>query len=358
MKIGILTFHRAHNYGAVLQAYALQEFLKSVGHKVEVIDYQPNYLLQPFRVFRPGLSFLEKVAQLPVAAVRSVRRFRFNRFIEKKLAISNAVHEKNGIRQDYDAYVLGSDQIWNPEITKGDPVFFGGFDRPAHSRLISYAASTEATHEGAAVDFSAQHHHLRRFSSISVREDIVREQLQPFVEGKVDTVLDPALLVDPSAFDGFSQGSASSGHVVVYQVHVYENVIPIAKAIQRQKGIERRVKLIPRVSRDELLNVHAACSPEEFVGLIKSADYVVTTSFHGAVFAIIFEKQFVCVMNPGKGNYRISSLLKSLGLEGRMIYSENDIPTDFINYREVSVRLNKLRAASSAFLLNALAPRT
>jgi len=357
MKIGILSFHCAHNYGAVLQAYALQEFLKSNGHDVEFIDYKPEYLLSPYQVHNPQASLLKQLARLPLQPMRRLRYKRFNEFITGKLALSGPVHAAGEIGRDYDAYVLGSDQIWNQRITNGDLVFFGAFDRPAKSQLISYAASTEVPHEGATVDFSAERRHLNEFSSISVREDALRDQIQPLVNVPVSTVLDPTLLVGPEVFDKIAESKTSSGHLLIYQVKSDSDTIPIAKEIQRNKGIKKAVKLTPHISRHEILNPYSMSSPEEFVGLFRSSSYIVTTSFHGVIFSIIFRKQFVCVMDKSRGNYRISNLLTKLGIQNRMVYSLNDIPSDSIDYDAVSCNLDKLRDMSRGFLLSALSLR-
>ena len=130
MKIGILTFHCAHNYGAVLQCYALQEMLKGMGHTVEIIDYRPDYLRMPFdvinlhRIQSRNLLRLVKSIILETLSLsqRIIRHRKFDSFIKYYLNLSRSV----GISSDYDVYVMGSDQIWNPKITNGfDGVYFG-----------------------------------------------------------------------------------------------------------------------------------------------------------------------------------------------------------------------------------------
>lgn len=355
MKIGLLSFHCAHNYGAVLQAYALQEFLISQGHSAEFIDYRPDYLVDPYNIEVQDKFSLKALLQAPINPMRRLRHERFNDFINNKLVLSEKVHASREIVGNYEAYVLGSDQIWNPHITKGDLVFFGAFDRAARSRLISYAASTEVPHEEAVLDFSSEQQHLREFSSISVREDQLREQIQPLVDVPVRTVLDPTLLVDAAIFESIAERVESEGHLTVYQVKNDDATMSIARAIQKTNGIKSIVKLTPHVSKRDLLNPNSTSSPERFIGLFSSSNYVVTTSFHGVIFAIIFKKQFVCIMDKSRGNYRIASLLKNLGISNRMIYSLDEIPVEMIDYDLVSRKIIELRNQSREFLVTALA---
>lgn len=151
MKIGILTFHAAHNYGAVLQVQGLQEFLKMSGHEVEIIDYRPRYLTSVYAAFSfptklirhplRALHLLSRIVQLPT---RIKRRRGFEKFISQKLNLSREHFGEAGRvpAEKYDAIIFGSDQIWNPDITHGgDSVFLGNFPAPAKTLKIAYAAS-------------------------------------------------------------------------------------------------------------------------------------------------------------------------------------------------------------------------
>ena len=152
MKIGLLTFHCAHNYGAVLQCYALQETLISMGHEVEVINYRPKYLIASYKRFELhrfiSLNLINSLKNSIKEALLAGRRFRrykaFEEFITNRLNLSERVNANN-IPSKYDIYIIGSDQIWNPKITKGfDSVYWGQFKFPKERRrYIAYAASME-----------------------------------------------------------------------------------------------------------------------------------------------------------------------------------------------------------------------
>ena len=151
MRVGILTFHCAHNYGAVLQCYALQEVLRGMGNEVEVINYCPSYLTDVYKVVnihrvlsRNPLRMAKRSIVEVLTLSNRIRRYRgFDRFINSWLTLSAS----RDVTPDYDVYVMGSDQIWNPSLTHGfDGRFFGDFPFPKEGRkYVSYAASMEAT---------------------------------------------------------------------------------------------------------------------------------------------------------------------------------------------------------------------
>ena len=212
-KIGILTFHCAHNYGAVLQCYALQETLKKMGHDVEVIDYRPQYLLSPYAVFNinriksnnPLKIIKRSIRETILLGVRLKRYYTFYQFIKNKLSLSSRITKYN-IPESYDVYIMGSDQIWNPKITEGfDPVYFGNFNfQKGSKKYISYAASMEANE----LNNQAKNTYkkfLKNFDSISVRENQLAELLQPLSEKNIETVLDPTLLADNQIWDNIAQ---------------------------------------------------------------------------------------------------------------------------------------------------------
>lgn len=355
MKIGILTFHCASNYGAVLQAFSLQSFLEALGHTVSIIDYRPEYLLAPYKVFKFTNSVPALVAQSALWPLRLSRLKGFNRFSEQHLHLTKESYSTGAFAENFDAYILGSDQIWNSKITRGDPVFLGKFIRPATSKLIAYSASTEVDSEGASVDLSAYRKSLREFSSISVREQALQDPVQALVETDVRTTLDPTLLISPEQFLQVASPIRTTGHVVVYQVKKDTKTLVVARELASRFGIRKKLEFVNSVGAFSALNRHAAASPQEFVGAFASAALVVTTSFHGTIFAIIFRKPFVCIMDKSRGNYRISNLLTMLGLERQMIYSSDHVPTEPIDYDAVYERLKHLQDASREFLLSSLA---
>ena len=361
MKIGLLTFHCAQNYGAVLQCYATQEFLKSKGYDVEVVDYCPDYLLKPYRLFNiqrlacgnPITSAINLVKELIQFPRRCYRQWAYHRFVKKYLTLSKTV-TKATIPSYYDTYIVGSDQIWNPRLTHGfDDAYFCRFTFPKNSKkYISYAASMEAKE----LTIEAQQHYkesLKHFDSVSVREENLVQLLQPLTPQKITPVLDPTLMVDPCIWNNLvTNCPARKKYVVIYQGRSNKDSERIAKDIAKLVGGE--VVILSTwfsLSRGES---HKNIGPEEFVNVIRHAACVITTSFHGTAFSIIFNRPFYTIrMNDG-ADTRSQSLLESLNLQDRMIDTDSSPMFSTIDYSEANARLERLRYLSQEFLLNAL----
>lgn len=358
MKIGILTFHCAHNYGAVLQCFALQEYLKSIGHDVEIIDYRPTYLLKPYSRFRIGRILSRNPLRLVKNTIRESLMFfsrykrykNFNSFIRNRLNLSLSVKNKN-IPDKYEAYIIGSDQIWNSRITKGfDDIYFASFPfEKGQRKYVSYAASMEVLELSREQKLYLEKS-LVNFDQISVRENNLRDFLQPFTSKEVWQVIDPTLLVCSSSwYDMAISPKIKTKYVLVYQVRVNQRTIETAHEIAKQIG-GIVIEAVAWLNWRCLKNKYQTTSPEEFLGLIKHADCVVTTSFHGTAFSVIFNRPFYTLLLDDGKNSRSLSLLNSLGLNERATSIET-IPTySTIDYTEVNQKLDQIRKHSSHFL--------
>ena len=360
MKIGILTFHCAHNYGAVLQCYALQETLRQMGHEVEVIDYRPDYLVKPYKWFdihwfisRNPINAARKFSKEIVLLLTRIKRYRaFEKFISSRLNVSDRVNF-DSIPSKYDIYIMGSDQIWNPYITHGfEPAYFGKFKFSKEKRkYIAYAASMETKSLGEkAQNFYKQT--LKNFDAVSVREFQLATLLQPLTDKKIETVLDPTLLADSSIWNKIAKRpKINQKYVLVYQVRgEKQNILSVANKIACQLNavvVEVTSWFSIQFKRIKIQNA----APEEFLGLIKYASFVVTTSFHGTAFSVIFNRPFYCIRLDDGCDTRSMSLLKNIGLENRMITKDlNPVPSG-IDYVEANKRVADLRKMSMNFLI-------
>jgi len=361
MRIGILTFHCAHNYGAVLQCYALQETLKSMGHEVEVIDYLPDFLTASYRRFslnrflskNPFALIKKTIREFWLLDIRIKRYAAFNNFICSRLYLSKRVNGKS-IPQDYDIYIMGSDQIWNPRITKGfDLVYFGGFQFAKGKRkYISYAASMgfqELSDSDKRFCASA----LQNFDSISVREFQTASLLQPLISKKIETVIDPTLLVDVKIWEAMAVAPRiGKKYVLVYQIGVDHDIIRLAKKIAKEINavvVEVMAWAYPRKSRYRM----QCATPEEFLGWVKYASCIVTTSFHGTAFSVIFNRPFYNVTGD-RNDVRSRSLLKSLGLENRIITKNSSSAFSEIDYNDANRKIYSLQSKSKNFIKKAV----
>ena len=362
MKIGILTFHCAHNYGAVLQCYATQEFLRSQGYEVEVINYRPQYLLDPYKLFdrRRVISknLMLSLKFLFVECLLFLNRYKrfkgFETFIHNRLQIGNAV-TRDSLPSDCDAYIIGSDQVWNSRITRGfDPVYFADFSfEKGNKKFISYAASMESkTLTPEQIDFYTKS--LQNFDSLSVRESQLQQLLQPLISKKISQVLDPTLMVPTHVWDKFStQKTEGDRYVVIYQVRQDPNTMRIAENIANQIGAKVKV-LVAWLQYKAVEGTDQTATPEEFVDAIRNAACVVTTSFHGTAFSVIFNRPFYTIKLNDGWDSRSESLLGTLNLEGRVVEVNASPIFSDIDYSLVNQKLEQLRSESQEYLLNSL----
>lgn len=361
MKTGILTFHCADNYGAVLQCYATQEFLKSQGHDVSVIDYRPDYLLRPYRLIhtrriacgnplRAMVNLIKEFIHLPK---RYFLKRGYRRFCNDKLSLTDTVTHAT-IPSSFDAYVVGSDQIWNPRLTHGfDDAYFCRFAFPKENkRYIAYAASMEAK----ALDVTAEQYYrttLQQFDALSVREQPLQQLLQPLISQSITQVLDPTLMVTPSVWDSLSaKVRLPQKYVLVYQGRSSDHTLRIARDIAHQ--LDAKVVVLGTwVSFDRKLT-YRSVSPEGFIHAVRHAACVVTTSFHGTAFSIIFNRPFYTVRLNDGADSRSQSLLTMLGLQHRMIDVTSTPSFSSIDYTSANARLDDLREVSQKYLQEAL----
>ncbi len=362
MKIGILTFHCAHNYGAVLQCYATQEFLRSKGYDVEVINYRPQFLLDPYKLFdRRRVISKNLMLSLKFLIVECLlflnryKRFRgFEKFIHNRLQIGNAV-SRDSLPSDCDAYIIGSDQVWNSRITRGfDPIYFADFPfEKGNKKFISYAASMESkTLTLEQVDFYAKS--IKNFDFLSVREIQLQQLLQPLTSKKISQVLDPTLMVPTHLWDNLSSDKSNVGkYVVVYQVRVNPNTMRIAEYIANQIGAKVKV-LVAWLQYKAVEGTDQTATPEDFLDAIRNAACVVTTSFHGTAFAVIFNRPFYTIRLNDGSDSRSESLLGTLNLEERVVEVNASPIFSDIDYSLVNQKLEQLRSESQEYLLNSL----
>ena len=323
MKIGILTFHCAHNYGAVLQCYALQEYLKSFGHEVYVIDYRPQYLKYGLFVWYKWFSFnplkcLKKILwQIHTFSIQRNRSIKFENFIHNKINLREL--NLRSCNHDIDCFVFGSDQIWRKNREVFDPVYFADFNAAKNRKLISYAASMgiNSLSDNEKKQISKW---LKRFSIITVREKYLKELLQPLTDKKIYNVIDPTFLLQPQDWDEIAiNPSLNKPYVLIYQVIYNQSVYNIAQKAATEIGASI-IEIVSNVK--ETINSHQTvqtASPEEFLGWFRNAKFVVTTSFHGTAFSLIFNRPFVSIKQNRLSDLRIESMLSQIQLSNRFV---------------------------------------
>lgn len=350
MRIGILTFHNAINYGAVLQTYASQLFLSSLGHEVEVIDYHNPYIENVYkRRLEISLSPKASVVSLLMCIFNCRRKGKFKRFVACHLQLSKQVFSKEDEMLDrYDLILVGSDQVWNPKQTGGFDEFFWGQFRHK-GVLASWAASFK---EGAFEDgdLSKVREYVRAFDGISVREEVLKTYLAPLTDRPVEVLPDPTLLINRHEWRGLCHGIEGRGYVLVYAMKDERLVVEKGRQLAERHGLLLLI-INPYVNAKVSVNYKQCLGPEDFLSYIHGARYVVTSSFHGTAFSLIFEKEFYCVIRRGSTNVRIQSLLELMGLENRIIAEDHIFTEDTsIDYKTVSAKREVMKGLCADFI--------
>ncbi len=346
MRVAILTFHRAHNYGAVLQAYGLKKSCEEMGYDVDIIDYAPDYIEKQYQYFRITPSLKKNLLNLFNIQGNLSKKKKFVAFQQEYLGI---VPIGEATKKSYDAILYGSDQIWNPKISgKFDEVYFGNHSIRT-KKHISYAASIGKS-SLEKIELKEIGYLLEKFDAISVREQTAKNILINVTEKEVEVVLDPTLLNDVNIWRKMEKQVMflPSQYILVYEVSRFPETIRIAKELSKQTGLPI-VEIIYCKTRfhEEHMQLNNI-GPEEFLTLIEKATYVVTSSFHGTAFSIIFEKTFYTVLHHAYGN-RMSDLLNAVGLENRIINGVID-KIETIDYTGVNKKLEIFKKKSKEFL--------
>lgn len=368
MKIGTLTFHFAHNYGAMLQAYALPTKLKQLGYDAEVIDYRLPFIYDGFEKFSFGdfiesykrkgndsfIAFLKAVKNWHHNQNKDAKWYRFEDFLNNYLPKSVRISDKSSILNlGYNAIICGSDQIWNSHLTGGlIPLYFG--DGLTDGRkIISYAASNGESFVSKEMwnDFYKL---ISNFDSISVREKGLNDYLNN--HGITShLVLDPVFLLTKEEWIKISVNPLEGDYVFTYSFneppHFFETADKVAKMLGK-KLVCFRFEQSDKVPVDAIQITTGG--PRELLGYIHHASIVISNSFHGIALSIIMEKQLINVP-PLTTRERTDSIMSEVGLKDRIIEDGCDFTfSSNIDYEQVSKKVKSLRNESLDFLINSL----
>lgn len=299
IKTGILTFQNANNYGAVLQAFALQTILEDMGHQASVINYDsPNMGLKQYHTDI------------------------FIKFISKYLNLTDEYRDGQDIDTNgFDMVITGSDQVWNPEITKGDETYFLKL-RNCTCKLSSYAASI-----GISGGTLSQHadffkDNLERIENISIRESTQKDFIESISGKKVNVNVDPTLLLDAEAYKkAFGLKNDISEHIFMYSNNVDPHLLDFVNLLSLKEGAP--IFAVSNYDKPSFVGrenkVFYQVNPVDWLSAILSAKIVVTDSFHGLMFALIFEKPFYIYTKKRSNISRITDVLEACGLSDRTL---------------------------------------
>lgn len=346
MKNLIITFSNTSNYGAVLQAYALQHVLNKKNE-----TYLLNYnMVEP----KEKKFLLKKVVS---SVLKRIHKQKFKKFFKKNSLMTHKINNASELEKEilkYNNVICGSDQVWNINITKEDAnIYMLDFNVPENINRFSYAASF-GTEEISDIAKEKIKNVLPKYKKISVREESARTILKEIGFEDVDVVVDPTLLLEKQEWNKICKKTKINEQYIF--VYCLENTKEFRETVDY---IANKLNLvivdIYRRKRFKGRTIHKPyIGPDEFVSLIKNANFVITNSFHGTVFSIIFEKEFITVRHTTRGT-RQKNILRKLGLENRLCSNVDQIKIgeclkNKIDYENVKDKLSKERQEALQFI--------
>lgn len=355
-RIGLLTLPLSDNFGGLIQIVALYQYLSAQGHDVVFIDKQNHrtpakavmaHLLETL----PGQNF-RGIRQRAVAARRHEAFLRANMPNRTKTVRSKQQVEGEVARLGINCTIVGSDQVWRPEY-QGDGsnlTYFLDFG-PENMRRISYAASFGRDNWAYPEMQSNVAALVQKFDHVSVREQsglaICRDT---FHVETAELAIDPTLLVDRSFYERVASPQPRSAGVLTYVLDHEQRALEIAQLVSGKTGLSEISTMSPHSGELTL---------PEWIRSFMDAEFVITDSYHGMIFSIIFRKPFLVIGNSERGIDRFKTLLKKIGLEHRLIYpetpiSEIDQKSLQIDYSKNSELIAEYRRSSSEFIKKSL----
>ncbi|WP_321995063.1 polysaccharide pyruvyl transferase family protein [Clostridium butyricum] len=365
LKIGIITFHAAENFGSALQAFALEKVLMKNNYIPEIIDFILESDMKQYRLFRRHLYKHRPKAFLGDLIYYSrnlKRRYNFKSFKNKHLQVSSkqfysGKDDLRGLNSEYDAFVCGSDQIWNLNCTNGfvSEYFLTFVD--SSKKKISYAPSMPT--KVSSKYYGDLKTSIENLNSISVREKQTIGYLQDTVGVKTEIVqvVDPTLLIDSNSYvENFGIKKKNEKYIFVYILgdsEINKSIIDMANQTSNQTGMKIKYVFIRSIKEFKKAEYLLGCGPVEFLDAIYNASYVITDSFHATVFSVHFHVPF-CVF-PRKGSEsRMNELLGAIDMTENIYLPHSMEWMKYQSDENTNTKVKQMAEKSLKFLLESL----
>lgn len=321
MKIGIITFHHVYNIGAVLQAYALQKYLNENIGDSEIINYYPN------NVIRPQIAALTQIKKRIFGFFNyksykdKLKRYaKFDEFVKHYTLSSKTYYGDSEILRsppEYDIAISGSDQIFNATLTGNSKAYYLDF---FSGKKISYASSF-GRKDVSKEEIELIRNELPKFSALSVREQSGADIIKREIGREPQLVMDPVFLLSKDEWRKRcnEEQKLPEKYIFVYSMEVSPVLENAVSSIKEETGLP--VIVVRGGGKTGLIegNEDSTCGPEEFLRYIRDAELVITNSFHGTAFSLIFEKKFLCVAHSTR-NARLENILHLIEQDEKMIF--------------------------------------
>lgn len=358
--VGIMTFHMAFNHGAMLQAYALSKKIELMGAKAEIIDYRLPFidryhhkdLLNDLWKKDGMIGILKYIVRILRGNYSDPAWRKFYNFMTKRLPLSVQIVNENFSLVSYNCYIVGSDQVWNGDLTGGiQPCYFLDFV-PESSKKIAYAASSGGDDFGA-YDITCIKNWLKDFETIGIREDRLTNYVKEQLGLQAKTVLDPTLILGKDEWMKLVHKVSYEKYVLIYTFDEKNYIYEKAREYAKKYNLKIITLAYEKKNIGEDIIQLLGQGPEDFISYIYYAEAVFTSSFHGTAFSIIFERQFYCFPHP-KYHERTDNLLMIAGLLDRYVFEGDELDNTEIQYDNVNKIMQFAIKDSEDFLKRAI----
>ncbi|MCA1061473.1 polysaccharide pyruvyl transferase family protein [Rossellomorea aquimaris] len=366
MKVLTITCHDVYNHGASLQAYSLMKYLQKCGHDARIIDYKPDYLSNQYNLLSINNPKWEKniltkllylALKFPLRLRELQRKKAFDHFKSKYLRLTDFRYKSNSeLRKklpEADAFICGSDQIWNSLHQNGrDPAFYLDFV-PNDKIKASYAASFAINElDNKYKDFVKEK--ISTLDKIGVREKSGIEILNRLNIKSGVNVVDPTLLLSKEEWNNVGQEKYREDYILVYDFDKSSLIRNLAIDIAEKKGY--KIYSVNTGKVDYADRYFKFVGPDTFLSLVRDSKFIISNSFHAAVFSVIFEKNFIIVNRNEAINTRMRDFLEDLNLQDRLVTDINSLEhlLNDIEYHERKQTIEKKVDFSKKYLEEAL----
>lgn len=368
LKIGLITIHNIINYGSALQAFATQKFLVKNGCECIIINYQFPTLWHRYKYVKSlgivkGIRFIIHLLKIRFTKRFWIDRKNFDNFKNNNLVLTKKYYFSGQLKKEsskYNLYIAGSDQIWNPSTTFGDSAFFLGFVK---GNLPKIAYSSSISNDSIPCNLRVKYQrHLNKFNSIGVREQTAMKLIREMNCSSIplQLVCDPTFLLEASDYVQLINQSKlilDSDYILVYALNYSFDPNPalniaISEAVEQYKC--KVIVFSNHIDYEGPTIFMKDVSPEDFIKLFAGAKFVITSSFHGVAFSIIFRKKFLAI-SPRSGDVRIIDIMNELSLLDNVRYNDETVFRPNFDYpytKLVESRIINLRNTSIDFLMS------
>lgn len=361
-NVGVVSYNihcNFTNYGSALQSWALCQAINRCGngkYQSKLVDYCPDILndkdpLNPFKNMWDKDEETIKQCEMSMPAIKE-NYIKFNDFYQNKFLKTQKTYTRENFNdiqaeEDIDGFVCGSDTIFCIDEFGLDDGYYANYDVMKKGYTISYAASFGDSHFDNN-SYLKLNELLQNFKAIGIREKGMVDYIKKQVQVEVKKVIDPTLLLSAKDYDVITKPPIiEKKYLLLYSRRKNQNMMDYAEKIAKERNLEI-VEISLQAANASKHQMFYNAGVEEFLSLVKNAEFVVTNSYHGMIFSVQFEKEFV-IFSREQCDTKITELLQSFGLEDRMLYNGNEL-YKAINYNEVKNNISDFKKKSWNYL--------